>query len=103
MMTSSMVNMSQNAPRTPRATRVKRKDQNDRGALDEDEIKKRMKKFSVEPTALLKRGRMSREAARGRKRDRSRACRGAMGAMGAMGTSGWTLLLPLYWCRRGRC
>jgi len=73
MRTSSMVNKSQNAPRMPRAIRGKKKDTHDRGALDEDEIKKRMGRFGVDPTAMLERGRATREADRGRKRDRSRA------------------------------
>ena len=83
-----------------RAIRGKRKDQNDRGELDEDEIKKWMENFSVDPTALLNRGCTSREAASGRKRDIFRACREVMGALGM---SVWTLLLLLYQCLRGRC
>ena len=43
------------------------------GALDEDEIKRRMGRLGVDPTVMLERGCTLREAERGRKRDRSRA------------------------------
>ena len=74
MSNSYMVNKSQNAPRMTQSIRCKRKDQQDKGELDENEIKKRMEIFVVEPTVVLHRGRTSREAKRGRKRGSSRSC-----------------------------
>ena len=40
--------------------------------MDKDEVKSRMGRFGVNPTAMLKRGCTSREAERGGNRDRSR-------------------------------
>ena len=65
-----MFNKSQNNPRMPCAIRGKRKDMHDRGALDKEEIKWRMGRFGVDPTAMLERGRTSRDAKRGSNRDR---------------------------------
>ena len=67
-----MVNKIQNAPRIPCAIRGKRKDMHNRGALDIEEIKRKMGRFGVDPTVMLERGRTSREAERGRKRDKYR-------------------------------
>ena len=70
-----MVNKNQNTPRTPHAIKGKRKYMHDRGDLDEDNIKRRMGRLGVNPTAMLERGHTSWEAERGRKRDKSRAHR----------------------------
>ena len=55
MRTSYMVNKIQETPQMLQVIRGKRKDQHNRGALDKDEINKRMDKFGVDPTAMLKR------------------------------------------------
>ena len=100
MRTYSMVNNIQNNNRMPRSIGGKSKYQYNRGELDKSKIKKRMEKFAVDPTAMLKRGGTLREADRGRNRDRSRACGGYMGAMG---TLIWRLIMPLYCCPRRGC
>ena len=55
MRTSYMVNRIQETPQMPQVIRGKSKDQHNRGALDKDEINKRMDKFGVDPTVMLKR------------------------------------------------
>ena len=55
MRTSYMVNKIQETPQMIQLIRDKRKDQHNRGALDKDKINKRMDKFGVDPTAMLKR------------------------------------------------
>ena len=74
MRTFPMVNKIQNAPCMLHAIRGNRMVIYDRRALDEENIKRRMGRFRVDPTAMFERFRTSREADRVRKKDRSRAC-----------------------------
>lgn len=59
---------SENKPVIPRAIRGRSKDKHDPGALNENEIKKKMDKFGVDTSKMLERG---RSMERGRKRERS--------------------------------
>jgi len=68
--TIKMAVQTQNKPMMPHAVRGKTKDRHDSGALDGNEIKKRMDLIGVDSSKMLERGRaMDKE--RGRKRDRS--------------------------------
>lgn len=64
----SRTNRTQNKPMAPRAIRGRAKDKHDAGALDEDEIKKRMDKYGIDSSKMIERGRTME---RGRKRERS--------------------------------
>ena len=61
-------NRTSNKPMMPRAIRGRTKDKHDPGALDEEEIKKKMEKYGVDVSKMLERGRTME---RGRKRERS--------------------------------
>ena len=65
----------QNKPMMPRAIRGRAKDKHDPGALDENEIKKKMEKYGVDASKMLERGRTME---RGRKRERSLSRRRSM-------------------------
>jgi len=53
----SRVNRNENNPMMPRAIRGRTKDKHDRGALNEDEIKKKMGEYGVNVDSMLERGR----------------------------------------------
>lgn len=53
----SNVNKSENKPMMPRAIRGRMKDKHDRGALDAENIKKKMDGYGVDTSAMLERGR----------------------------------------------
>ena len=88
-----MANKSQNAPRMPREIRGKRKDQHNMGALVKGDINERMEKFGMEPTSIIKKEHMSREAERGRRRDRYRARRGGDGGDGDVDMNATTAII----------
>lgn len=67
----SHVNKSDNKPMMPRAIRGRAKDKHDKGALDVDEIKKKMDVYGVDTSALVERGR-KRERSVDSRRSRSR-------------------------------
>ena len=66
----SHVNKSDNKPTMPRAIRGRAKDRHDRGALDADEIKKKMDGYGVDTSAMIERGR-KRERSVDRRRTRT--------------------------------
>lgn len=53
----SFVNKSVNRPTMPRAIRGRAKDRHDPGALDSDEIRKKMESYGVDASQMLERGR----------------------------------------------
>lgn len=65
----SHVNSSDNKPMMPRAIRGRGKDKHDKGALDADEIKKKMDEYGVDTSAMIERGR-KRERSVDRRRSR---------------------------------
>eukprot|EP00978_Attheya_sp_CCMP212_P045205 scaffold337366_cov49-Attheya_sp.AAC.1 len=65
---SSRTNQTINKPVVPRSVRGRGKDKHDRGALNADDIKKKMDGYGVDTSLMLERG---RETERGRKRERS--------------------------------
>ena len=67
----SHVNMSDNKPIMPRSIRGRAKDKHDKGALDADEIKKKMDGYGVDTSAMVERGR-KRERSIDSRRSRSR-------------------------------
>lgn len=66
----SHVNKSDNKPIMPRAIRGRAKDKHDRGALDADEIKKKMDGYGVDTSAMLERGRKRERSVDSRRRSR---------------------------------
>lgn len=64
----SHANKSDNKPIMPRAIRGRAKDKHDRGALDEENIRKKMDGYGVDTTEMIERGRK-----RGRSVDRRRS------------------------------
>jgi nucleolar GTP-binding protein len=69
---SSRTNQTINKPVVPRSVRGRGKDKHDRGALNADDIKKKMDGYGVDTSLMLERG---RETERGRKRERSMSVR----------------------------
>jgi len=65
----SHVNKSDNKPIMPRSIRGRGKDKHDRGALNADEIKKKMDEYGVDTSAMIERGR-KRERSVDRRRTR---------------------------------
>jgi len=68
----SRANRNENNPIMPRSVRGRAKDKHDRGALDEEEIRKKMGGYGVDVEAMLERGRKrgrSVNARRSRKRE----------------------------------
>jgi len=63
----SRVNRNENNPIMPRAVRGKVKDKHDRGALDEEEIRKKMGEYGVDVEAMLERGRKRSRSVDGRR------------------------------------
>lgn len=64
----SFVNKSENKPMMPRAIRGRAKDKHDRGALDSEEIRKKMDVYGVDTETMIESGRK-----RGRSHDRRRS------------------------------
>jgi nucleolar GTP-binding protein len=64
------VNSTDNKPIMPRAIRGRAKDKHDRGALNADEIKKKMDEYGVDTSAMIERGRKRERSVDSRRRSR---------------------------------
>jgi len=81
----SRVNKSDNKSMMPRAIRGRAKDKHDRGALDSEEIRKKMDRYGVDVSEMLDAG---RKRGRSMDRRRSRAVEQSDDEMADMGTDG---------------
>lgn len=64
----SKVNKTENKPMMPRAIRGRAKDRHDSGALNADEIKKKMDRYGVDTDAMIERGRKRTRSVDARRR-----------------------------------
>jgi nucleolar GTP-binding protein len=81
----SFVNKSENKPMMPRAIRGRAKDKHDRGALDSEEIRKKMNVYGVDTETMIESGRK-----RGRSHNRRRSREISDDEMEDMDTDGMT-------------